>query len=171
MISKTLALATGIISVAVSTSCASHADPLKFPDLSSYAPVNPADYAVTYPNSGRPTTLDVTSFLTPDGVVCAFGNPPSAGCTGNNLPGIPPASPSSSGSPRVNAISTGAGPHPTTEGPNTEGHTLKTLPPFHSITVNGVICGVDDSGMTACKDPQGRGFVLSPHGSIWLPHV
>ncbi|QCR71458.1 hypothetical protein FCV17_06315 [Mycobacterium avium subsp. hominissuis] len=33
------------------------------------------------------------------------------------------------------------------------------------------ICGVDNSGTTACKDPQGRGFVLSPHGSGWLPHV
>ncbi|MBZ4620668.1 hypothetical protein GBO18_12020, partial [Mycobacterium avium subsp. hominissuis] len=36
---------------------------------------------------------------------------------------------------------------------------------------DGVVCGVDDSGTTACKDPQGRGFVLSPHGSGWLPHV
>ncbi|SPM39834.1 hypothetical protein MNAB215_2027, partial [Mycobacterium numidiamassiliense] len=24
---------------------------------------------------------------------------------------------------------------------------------------------------TACKDPQGHGFVLSPRGSGWLPHV
>ncbi|RAV09475.1 hypothetical protein DQP57_15185 [Mycobacterium colombiense] len=48
---------------------------------------------------------------------------------------------------------------------------VKTLPPSHSITVDGVICGVDNSGMTACKDPQGHGFVLSPHGSSWLPHV
>jgi hypothetical protein len=41
----------------------------------------------------------------------------------------------------------------------------------HSITVNGIICGADNAGTTACKDPQGRGFVLSPHGSGWLPHV
>lgn len=48
---------------------------------------------------------------------------------------------------------------------------FKTLPPFHSITVNGVVCGVDDSRTTACKDPNGQGFVLSPNGSGWLPHV
>ncbi|CAG6866798.1 hypothetical protein [Mycobacterium avium] len=42
---------------------------------------------------------------------------------------------------------------------------------MHSITVDGVICGVDNSGTTACKDPQDRGFILSPHGSKWLPHV
>jgi hypothetical protein len=30
---------------------------------------------------------------------------------------------------------------------------------------------VDNAGTTACKDPQGRGFVLSPRGSAWLPHV
>ncbi|MBS9535178.1 hypothetical protein KIH27_16445 [Mycobacterium sp. M1] len=48
---------------------------------------------------------------------------------------------------------------------------IKTLPPFHSIALGGVICGVDDAGTTACKDPQGRGFVLSPKGSGWLPHV
>ena len=52
-----------------------------------------------------------------------------------------------------------------------QGHPIKTLPPLHSITVDGVICGVDDAGTTACKDPQGRAFVLSPHGSGWLAHV
>lgn len=171
MINKMLTVVASVVGMAVSGACAGHADPPTFPDLSGYAPVNPADYAVTYPNSGRPTPLDVITFATPDGVICAFGNPPSAGCTGNNLPGMPPASPSSSGYPRVNAISTGAGPHPTSEGADTEGHTVKTLAPFHSISVNGVICGVDDSGTTACKDPQGRGFVLSPHGSRWLPQV
>ncbi|MDR3663178.1 MAG: hypothetical protein P4L86_22810 [Mycobacterium sp.] len=48
---------------------------------------------------------------------------------------------------------------------------LKTLPPFHALTVNGVICGVEDARTTACKDAQCRGFVLSPKGAIWLPHV
>ncbi|MGC7358062.1 hypothetical protein RA989_19565, partial [Mycobacteroides abscessus subsp. massiliense] len=46
-----------------------------------------------------------------------------------------------------------------------------TLPAYHSITVNGVICGVDDKGTTACKDPQGRGFVLSKQGSGWIPKI
>jgi hypothetical protein len=130
MLTKTVALAASAIGIAASSASASHADPPKFPDLNSYAPVNSADYALMYPNSGRPTTLDVTTFLTPDGVVCAFGNPPSAGCTSDKLPGMPPASPSSSGSPRVNAISTVAGPHPTSEKSNAEGLTVKTLAPF-----------------------------------------
>ncbi|WP_369830205.1 hypothetical protein [Mycobacterium sp. E1747] len=153
------------------SACNAQADPPSFPDLSGYAPVNPADYAITYPNSGRPTPIQVVAFLTPDGVACAFGNPLSAGCTGNNLPGLPPAAPSSSGVPRLISISTGLAPRPTGTRIDTNGQSPRTLPPFHTITVNGVICGVDDSGMTACKDPQGRGFVLSPHGSAWLPHV
>jgi hypothetical protein len=161
-----LAIATALLSA-----CTAHADAPSFPDLSGYAPVNAADYTVTYPNSGRPTPLQVVAFVTPDGVTCAFGNPPSAGCTGNNLPGMPPAAPSSSGAPRLNTISTGSGPRPTGSPLDTNGQPLKTLPPFHSITVDGVICGVDNSGTTACKDAQSRGFVLSQHGSGWLPHV
>src|SRR5882757_9154285 len=43
--------------------------------------------------------------------------------------------------------------------------------PFHSITFNGATCGVDDSGTTACEDSQGRGFILSPAWSGWLPKV
>ncbi len=148
-----------------------HADPPQFPDLSGYTPVNSTDYTLTYPNSGRPTPLQVVAFVTPDGVICAFGNPPSAGCTGNNLPGIPSAAPSSSGAPRLNTISTGSGPHPTGSPLDTNGQPLNALPPFHSITVDGVMCGVDDEGTTACKDAQSRGFVLSPRGSGWFHHV
>lgn len=164
-------LAAFAVAVAGLSACSAHADSPSFPDLSGYAPVNPADYAITYPNSGRPTPLQVIEFVTPDGVTCAFGNPPSAGCTGNNLPGIPPAASSSSGAPRLTSISTGSGPRPTGSALDTNGQPLKTLPPFHSITVDGVICGVDNAGTTACKDAQGRGFVLSPKGSGWLPHV
>lgn len=51
------------------------------------------------------------------------------------------------------------------------GQSLKTVPPLHSIIVDGVLCGVDDSGTTACKDLRGHGFALSPHDSGWLTHV
>lgn len=159
-----------LVGTAVLGSGAAYADPPPFPDLHGYTAVNASDYAITYPNSGRPTPLQVIAFVTPDGVICAFGSPPSAGCTGNNLPGLPPAAPAGGTSP-VNSISTGSGQQPTGTPIDTNGQPLKTLPPFHSITVDGVICGVDNAGMTACKDPQGRGFVLSPHGSKWLPHV
>ncbi len=171
MLAKTLAGVAGLVGASLLSPCTADADPPSFPDLSGYTPVSVADYTLTYPNSGRPTPLRLVAFVTPDGVTCAFGNPPSAGCSGNNLPGLPPAAPSSSGALRVNSISTGSAPHPTGTPLDTNGQPLKTLPPFHSITVDGVVCGVDDSGTTACKDPQGRGFVLSPHGSGWLPHV
>lgn len=51
------------------------------------------------------------------------------------------------------------------------GNPVNTLPPFHTITVDGVACGVDDAKTTACKNPQGHGFVLSPKGSGWLEKV
>lgn len=169
---RSAAVSLAVMFAGVCTSCtAAGADPLSFPDLNGYTPVNAGDYTLTYPNSGRSTRLQLVAFMTPDGVACTFGNPPSAGCMGNNLPGIPPAAPAPNGAPRVNSISTGSAPRPTGTPLDTNGQQLKTLPPFHSISVDDVICGVDNSGTTACKDPQGRGFVLSPHGSGWLPHV
>lgn len=161
--------------IAVTCAPAGHADPPKFPDMSSYVPVNPQDYTVEVPNPGRPYTTPVVRFLTPDGILCAFTNTPGAGCTGNNLPGVPSAvpAPTATSGGRVNSIATDGGLNQlgvasTTEAPPPP---AKNLPPFHSITVNGVVCGVDDSRTTACKDPNGQGFVLSPNGSGWLPHV
>ncbi|BBY13128.1 hypothetical protein [Mycobacterium marseillense] len=150
-----------------------HADPPYFPDLSADAPVNVRDYAIDVPNPGRPP-LPTVYFLTPDGIICSFiAN--EALCRGNNLPAIPPApSNPAAGITGVNWIGTTSGLKQTNEGEQSKvigGQPIKTLPPLHSITVDGIICGVDNSGTTACKDPQGRGFVLSPHGSGWLPHV
>jgi hypothetical protein len=91
------------------------------------------------------------------------------------LPAVPPAASNpNAGITGVNWIGTTTGLKQTNEGEPSrviDGHPVKTLPPGRSITVNGVICGVDNAGTTACKDPQGRGFVLSPRGSGWLPHV
>lgn len=169
MIAKTLVIATAIIGAAVTGACAAHADTPKFPDLSGYAPVNVQDYIIGLPNTGR-APLDTVYFRTPDGITCDFFSG-EAQCTGNNLPAIPPAS----GAGSVNSIGTASGLGQTNDpiAPNGQayGHPLATLPPMHSITVNGVVCGVDNAGTTACKDPQGRGFVLSSHGSGWLPHV
>lgn len=150
-----------------------HADPPRFPDLSGYTPVAVSDYTIDVPNPGRPP-LQTVYFLTPDGVICSFISD-EATCRGNNLPAIPPAaaSPNASSS-AVNWIGTTTGIRQTNEGEQSrviDGKPVKTLAPSHSITVNGIVCGVDNSGTTACKDPQGRGFVLSPHGSSWLPHV
>lgn len=148
-------------------------DPPHFPDISGYTPVNPNDYIIQLPNPGRPYPVSATYFLTPDGVTCAFNSPPSAGCRGNNLPGIPAASPAPTADHggRINGISTSAGLRQYGVPAGDSEPVAKLLAPFHSITVDGVICGVDDAGTTACRDGQGQGFVLSAHGSGWLPHV
>jgi hypothetical protein len=149
----------------------SHADPPKFPDLSHYTPVNVHDYEKSFTTPGQ-APIPMVYFLTPDGITCDFTSSAAAQCTGNNFPGVPPATPSAGGGARVNWIATNVPLQPTTAPIATSGGpTFKTLPPMHSITVGGIVCGVDDAGTTACKDGQGRGFVLSPHGSGWLPHV
>ena len=140
----------------------SHADATPFPDLSRYAPVSAADFEIDASSPGHPARQVV--FLTPDGITCAFTTPPSAGCTGNNFPGLPPAAQG------VNSIATDAA-LDTTNAPISHASGLRTLPAGHSITVDGVTCGVDDARTTACKDSRGRGFVLSPKGSSWFPHV
>lgn len=84
---RRIAVTIGAFAAAITVgACVAHADPPPFPDIGGYAPVNPAEYAVTYPNSGRPTPLEVMTFRTPDGIVCAFGNPPSAGCSVTTCP-------------------------------------------------------------------------------------
>lgn len=173
MIVKTLTIAAaGAVLTAAITACTAHAEPSKFPDLSGYTPVNIADYRIDTTTPGHPSSG--TYFLTPDGITCNFPIG-AAQCSGNNLPGVPPATSNpAAGINMVNWVGTDTGLKQTNEGPASDvinGQQIKTLPPFHSITVSGVICGVDDKKMTACKDPQGRGFVLSPAWSGWLGKI
>lgn len=167
MIAKSFAVTTGVLVAVVTSACSAHADPPRFPDLGGYSPVDAAEYAVDASTPGMPSTQ--VYFRTPDGVACNFLSG-QAQCIGNDLPGLPPASPTSKGAPRVNWIGTSSGLKPVipSDDRSTE---IKTLPAMHSITVDGVMCGVDDSGTTACKDPQGRGFILSSSWSGWLPKV
>jgi hypothetical protein len=140
--------------------------------MSSYTPVNPDDYMWQSDNPGRPDKLTNYGFSTPDGVQCGFSQVPLASCSGNNLPSVPPAK--CDPAQRAfgeNEISTNGNVRQVSDTgcANTASGTV--LPPFHTLTVYGVTCGVDDKGTTACKDPQGRGFVLSPSWSGWLPKV
>lgn len=173
MFVKTLISINALVATATVGACTAHANPVNFPDLSGYIPANVKDYEISVPNPGRSPDATVY-FLTPDGIVCKF-TLDQASCIGNNLPAIPPAASNpEAGMNGVNWIGTASGLNQTSGGEPSRvinGQTIKTLPPSHSLTVNGFICGVDNSGTTACKDPQGRGFVLSPHGSGWLPHV
>jgi hypothetical protein len=149
-----------------------NADTPKFPDIDSYPPVNVQDYMIELPNPGRAPTKKVY-FATPDGVPCSFapssgGITGAAGCSSAHLPGVAPLG-------LYTSISTTRAPYATHSSPYTDGsiqgHKLVSLPPFRSISVDGMICGVDDKGTTACKGPQGRGFILSQSWSGWLPKV
>ncbi|WP_207546570.1 hypothetical protein [Mycobacteroides chelonae] len=165
-------MTAGMLAAALLNACTAHAEPPKLPDISGYTPVNAQDYAIDTTTPGHPSTG--TYFVTPDGIMCGFSNI-QAQCTGNNFPAVAPAiSDPDRGINGVNWIGTTTGLQQTNEGPvsgKVHGQVVKTLPPFQSIAVGGTICGVDDSGTTACKDSQGRGFVLSPKGSGWLPKV
>lgn len=164
--------ATAVFLLATATAlmdaCTVMAEPPRFPDMSTYAQVDVDEYTILLPNVGREANKRVY-FVTPDGVRCNFLMD-SAGCTGDNIPGI-----SDKDKNPYTYVATGTGIRPTASTPfvggKIQGHELKVLPALHSITVNGVVCGVDDAGTTACKDTGGRGFVLSKRGSTWFPKV
>jgi hypothetical protein len=172
MIAKAFAVVTATAGFTALSVCTAQADTPRFPDLAADTPVNIEDYGIDTTTPGMPSSE--IYFVTPDGVICNI-TATQAQCSGNNLPAIPPAvSDPSRNLNRVNWIGTVTGLKQTTEGaiPNPfNGQTIKTLPPRHSIAAYGSICGVDDRGTTACKDSKGRGFVLSPQGSGWLPKV
>jgi|KBSSwiStaDraftv2_1062776.scaffolds.fasta_scaffold11275_4 hypothetical protein len=173
VIAKTTIAAAITAGVAAFCATPAHADPPRFPDLGGYMPVSAADYTIDTTSPGIPSNSVV--FLTPDGIVCNFVID-QAQCTGNNFPAVPPvATDPAKGLNGANWIGTSTGlkktGNPTITGNTYRGEPIKTLPAFHSIAFNGMICGVDDARVTACKDSQGRGFILSPAWSGWLPKV
>jgi hypothetical protein len=187
MVTRLIAVFLLLMSAGLTSACTATAEPPPatetsgptnpgtFPDMSKYTPVNPDDYGQQLDNPGRPDKRTDYFFSTPDGIRCLFGQPPGAACNGNNLPGIPPAvcDPAQQVFEQ-NSISTSRGVQQSAlSGPpcSVSASLGKELPPFHTLTVFGVTCGVDDKGTTACKDPQGRGFVLSPSWSGWIPKV
>ena len=149
----------------------SQADSPRFPDLSHYTSVHPQDYLIAFDNPGRRPT-PMTYFLSPNGVVCVIDGE-GAACFGDNLPSVPAPGGRES---RVTYMDTQKGLYQSSnpgyvDGTEIRGQTIRPLAPFHSINVEGVVCGVVDRGTTACKDTLGRGFILSPTWSGWLPKV
>jgi len=184
MMSRLLAALLLLTTMELSSACTATADPPtpsnpttsaetgKFPDMSSYTAANPDDYKREYKTPGRPdATMTAYNFATPDGVSCGFDQPPVASCAGNNLPAIPPVCKPPERNYGANEIATDIGLREVGLPCENKSPEYKVLPPFHTLTVYGVTCGVDDKGTTACKDPRGRGFVLSPSWSGWLPKV
>ena len=167
VITRVLAVAAGVASTLLFSACEAQAEPSKFPDISGYAPVDISEYGIDTTSPGVPSSQ--VFFLTPDGIPCSFSSG-TVGCKGDNLPGIP-----AEDKKPYTYIDTVTGIQParsTSYVDNTiRVQPIKTLPPLHSITVGDVTCGVDDKQTTACKDAQGRGFVLSPAWSGWLPKV
>jgi len=97
MLTKSLVAVSATLAIGMLSACNAHADPPAFPDLGSYTPANVQDYTVVGPNSGRPEPLAGVYFLTPDGITCGFGSPPSAGCSGSKLPALPAPTPEGMG--------------------------------------------------------------------------
>lgn len=166
----TLVIAMMGVLIAAGCRSESQADTPTFPDMGGYTPVDIADYEVDTTTPGRPSSA--VYFITPDGIICGFTEyPAAANCTAENFPGVPPLTDPGPG------VVQSVGTNQPVKGMNgsigqdgkVHGNPVRTLPPFHAITVYGVTCGVDDAKTTACKDPDGRGFVLSPNGSGSLP--
>ncbi|RIS80471.1 hypothetical protein D2E44_19085 [Mycobacteroides abscessus] len=149
------------------------ADAARFPNMDNYTPANPDDYKTEYETPGRPgTKMTKYAFTTQDGIECGFEQRPSAGCTGVNFPSMPPAQCDPPNRKfAVYGISTNSGLQQYGDSKCDVASKAKALQPLHTLTVYGVTCGVDDKGTTACKDPQGQAFVLSPSWSGWIPKV
>ncbi len=157
-----------VLAATISVAPSASAAPLSFPDLSRYAPVNPADYTIELANTGGPS-IPVVYFVTPDGIPCTFTDG-SAGCIGDNLPGI--QSKDKNPYTYVDTVS-GIQRAGSTQFVDNKVHgtPIKQLPAMHSISVGGVTCGVDGAGQTACRDSENEGFILSPSWSGWLKHT
>ncbi|BDB45229.1 MULTISPECIES: hypothetical protein [Mycobacterium] len=149
------------------------ADAARFPNMDSYTAANPDNYKTEYETPGRPgAKMTRYGFTTPDGIECGFEQSPSAGCTGIHFPSMPRALCDPSNQKfALYGISTNSGLQQYGDSKCDAPPAAKVLPPFHTLTVYGVTCGVDDKGTTACKDPQGQAFVLSPTWSGWIPKV
>lgn len=163
---------TAMLGVCIAAGCGSEsaADTPAFPDMGDWTAVDVKDYEVDLTTPGRSNSG--IFFKTPDGVVCGLnGYPPGAGCSGPELPGLPPATNDYSAVTIDTLKGIGDTNSPASQDGKVHGNPVNTLPPFHTITADGTICGVDDAGTTACKDAEGHGFVLSPQGSRYLPKV
>jgi hypothetical protein len=146
---------------------AAHGDPPAFPDVDHFTPVTAQDFTVRLPLHPHDPT-EALYFLTPQGIPCHFLTGAVA-CAGT-VPGVLPAD-----AAPFTTVSTADGIHSATStsyvNGTIQGLPIQTLPAMHSLTGGGAICGVDDAGATACRDFSGRGFVISPRGTTWLPHV
>ena len=149
------ALAVGTLGAGTAVAAPDPAPPV--PDVSTYMPVNPADYTV---NGGR-----WLGFAGPAGVVCVMDIfKGDYGCSGP-LPGAPNGANQISGGPSgVPVFATSTDPY-AAAGP------VKPLPPNTRLTYRYIFCGADSTGAVACLNNKDQvGFAVGPNGTfIKLP--
>lgn len=131
--------------------------PPPLPDVTSYMPMNAADYTV---NGGK-----WYAFAGPTGVVCVIDSfSGDYGCSGT-LPGAPEGlnlvSGGPSGTPKFSAATA----------PYAAAGVPKGLPPNRRLSFRQIFCGVDDAGVVTCLNTADKsGFVVGPTSSyIKLP--
>ncbi len=122
------------------------------PDVTTYVPVNPADYTV---NAGK-----WYAFAGPPGVVCVLDSlKGDYGCAGP-LPGAPAG---------VNLVSAGPAGVPafaTETAPYAAAGAVRPLPPNTRLSFRQIFCGVDDTGTVTCLNTrEGSGFIVGPQSS------
>lgn len=177
LFSTGLAAVAGVAGAAIVAADPEPAPTPTIPDVNTYVPVNPADYAA---NDGR-----WFAFAGPPGVICTIDNLSGEyGCSGP-LPGAPEGvapflvgscggsrgcSASLPGAPAgVNLVSggpTGVPTFSTTAEPSVyaaAAGAVKALPPNTRISFGQVSCGVDADGAVACVNSLEQvGFVVGP---------
>ena len=156
------AAAAGAALVALTVGCADAAadPPPQLPDLSGYPAVDSAPYMQSYP---RFTGFD---FVTPDGQLCSHNtmnslddpNRLTLSCEGPR-PDLGPGTWQVLVATDEPATVTPS--YPPLDPATIAASGVKQLPPGHKIVHRDIECGVDDSGMTACRVGE-HGFVLTP---------
>ena len=127
---------------------------LPIPDVTSFLPMNPADYTV---NSGK-----WYAFAGPPGVVCVLDTlNGDYGCSGP-LPGAPGGVNLVSGAPVGPPRFDSADP-----GIYAAAGEVRPLLPGTRLSYRQVFCGVDDAGVVACLNAREQvGFVVGPNGTF-----
>ncbi|EFV12753.1 hypothetical protein [Segniliparus rugosus] len=130
------------------------ADTPEFPDLDGYAWTSPDWF---FRHGTRPMTAE---FSTPDGLYCwvTWYLEMRYGCDGQ-LPGAP------AGVNSVRVQHGKPGQFLNASSHDIPGAPAMALEPNHYFNDAGVVCLVDDDGMTACGYGD-HGFILKPSGSV-----
>lgn len=153
MLLRGLLVAAASVSIGVLSAPSALADPVPtpppLPDVTTYMPMNAADYTV---NSGK-----WYAFAGPPGVVCVIDSLSGEyGCSGA-LPGAP------DGMNLVSAGPSGAPKFSAATAPYAAVGVPRSLPPNRRLSFRQIFCGIDDAGVVTCLNTAEKtGFVVGP---------